>query len=124
MPEAAVQAALADDYKRMLEDVFLECDLVRALSLVNATPGKASWAGFETRALDPALRHPAWSTGFGSLALAEAGIGLPFDQIVVSIAPWLVPRAVTLRGGIRATPRWPLNSSTLSFRWMGAVRPT
>ncbi len=39
-----------------------------------------------------------WCNHFGSLALAEAGIALPFDQLIVRIAPWLVPHAVVLRG--------------------------
>lgn len=40
-----------------------------------------------------------WSNHYGSLALAEASIGLPFDQHVSAIAPWLILRAVTIRGG-------------------------
>lgn len=40
-----------------------------------------------------------WVDHFGSLALATATVGLPFDRIAPSIAPWLLPRAVALRGG-------------------------
>jgi len=50
-----------------------------------------------------------WSTGqdlacnhFGSLALAAASAGLPFDQHAPAIAPWLLLRAVSLRGGSAA----------------------
>lgn len=39
-----------------------------------------------------------WGNHFGSLALAEANIGLPFEDTLVRIAPWLVPHAVVLRG--------------------------
>lgn len=39
-----------------------------------------------------------WDNHFGSLALTEASAGLPFDQILSRIAPWLVPHAVVLRG--------------------------
>lgn len=43
---------------------------------------------------DPAL----WVDHYGSLALAEGTAGLPFDQVAPSIAPWLLPSAVALRG--------------------------
>jgi len=39
-----------------------------------------------------------WDNHYGSLALAEANMGLPFEDSVVRIAPWLVPHAVVLRG--------------------------
>ena len=39
-----------------------------------------------------------WDNHFGSLALIEASAGLPFEQILTRIAPWLVPHAVALRG--------------------------
>lgn len=39
-----------------------------------------------------------WENHFGSLALIEASAGLPFEQILTRIAPWLVPHAVALRG--------------------------
>jgi hypothetical protein len=44
---------------------------------------------------DPTL----WLDHFGSLAVATATVGLPFDRIASSIAPWLLPRAVAMRGG-------------------------
>ena len=40
-----------------------------------------------------------WIDHFGSLALASATVGLPFDQVAPSLAPWLLPRAVATRGG-------------------------
>lgn len=40
-----------------------------------------------------------WSNHYGSLALIAATTGLPFEQSISSIAPWLLPRAVALRGG-------------------------
>lgn len=40
-----------------------------------------------------------WDNHYGSLALAEAGAGLPFEQTLVRIAPWLIPHAVVRRGG-------------------------
>ena len=39
-----------------------------------------------------------WDNHYGSLALAEANVGLPFEDTLVRIAPWLVPHAVVLRG--------------------------
>lgn len=44
---------------------------------------------------DPTL----WIDHFGSLAVAAATVGLPFDQVAPSLAPWLLPRAVGTRGG-------------------------
>lgn len=44
---------------------------------------------------DPTL----WIDHFGSLAVAAATVGLPFDQVAPSLAPWLLPRAVATRGG-------------------------
>lgn len=43
--------------------------------------------------------QPTWCNHYGSLAIATAGIGLPFDRTLAQIAPWLVPHAVVLRGG-------------------------
>ncbi len=43
-----------------------------------------------------------WCNHHGSLALAAASTGLPFDQLAPRIAPWLLPRAVVLRGGSAA----------------------
>ncbi|HWJ70674.1 MAG TPA: hypothetical protein VNS79_11580 [Sphingobium sp.] len=46
--------------------------------------------------------HPdgdLWCNHYGSLALAEAHVGLPLDQLVSAIAPWLLLRAVSIRGG-------------------------
>lgn len=40
-----------------------------------------------------------WIDHFGSLALTAATIGIPFDQVAPSLAPWLLPRAVATRGG-------------------------
>ncbi|MGO6984169.1 hypothetical protein [Rhizobium leguminosarum] len=40
-----------------------------------------------------------WSNHFGSLGLAEAGSSLPFDQSVANLAPWLILRTVSRRGG-------------------------
>lgn len=40
-----------------------------------------------------------WVDHFGSLALAMATVGLAFDQVASSIAPWLLPWVVALRGG-------------------------
>ncbi|MBY3114991.1 hypothetical protein [Rhizobium laguerreae] len=39
---------------------------------------------------------------YGSLAIAKATAGLPFDQHASAIAPWLLLRAVALRGGSAA----------------------
>ena len=43
-----------------------------------------------------------WCNHFGSLALIIASTGLPFDQHASLIAPWLILRAVSLRGGSAA----------------------
>lgn len=40
-----------------------------------------------------------WSNHYGSLALAEAGVALPFDRTLAQIAPWIIPHAVVRRGG-------------------------
>jgi len=40
-----------------------------------------------------------WTTHFGSVALIKASLGLPFEQIMDRIAPWLLPYAVRERGG-------------------------
>ncbi|UES43657.1 hypothetical protein GFK90_07645 [Roseibium aggregatum] len=105
-------------------------DLVRILSLIDATPGDGSWDWFVEKALEPGfdasgtacrllwtadrarfgrdLLSRDWSWGkdrgdwdnhYGSLALVEASAGLPFEHILVRIAPWLIPHAVLLRGG-------------------------
>lgn len=104
-------------------------DLIRLLSLIQASPGEGSWDWFVDKALDAGfdasgtasrllwiadrvrfgrdLHSRGWSWGahrgdwdnhFGSLALAEANVGLPFEDTLVRIAPWLVPHAVVLRG--------------------------
>lgn len=41
----------------------------------------------------------SWDSHYGSLALAEASVHLPFEETLARIAPWLVPHAVVLRGG-------------------------
>lgn len=53
-------------------------------------------------------RNWAWSieqdlacNHFGSLSVAAASAGLPFDQHATAIAPWLLLRAVALRGGLQ-----------------------
>lgn len=43
---------------------------------------------------------------YGSLALAQAALSLPFDQTLAQIAPWLVPHAVVLRGDIACVSAW------------------
>lgn len=40
------------------------------------------------------------SNHFGSLALIAATVSLPFEQYASLIAPWLLPKAVTIRGGL------------------------
>lgn len=42
------------------------------------------------------------SNHYGSLALATASVGLPFDQHAAAIAPWLLLRAVSIRGRLPA----------------------
>jgi hypothetical protein len=49
--------------------------------------------------------HPdgnLWCNHFGSLALIAGTSGLPFEQSISSIAPWLLLQAVALRGGSAA----------------------
>lgn len=42
--------------------------------------------------------HDMWCNHYGSLALATASAGLSFEQLAHKIAPWLILRAVTIRG--------------------------
>lgn len=46
-----------------------------------------------------------WCNHYGSLALSTATIEFSFDKIVHKIAPWLILRAVTIRGGSVAEAR-------------------
>jgi hypothetical protein len=43
-----------------------------------------------------------WSNHYGSLALIDATAGVPFEQSMSAIAPWLLLRAVSVRGGSAA----------------------
>ncbi len=43
-----------------------------------------------------------WCNHYGSLALIAGTSGLPFEQSISSIAPWLLLRAVVVRGGSAA----------------------
>jgi len=43
-----------------------------------------------------------WCNHYGSLALIAGTSGLPFEQSISSIAPWLLLKAVSLRGGSEA----------------------
>jgi len=43
-----------------------------------------------------------WCNHYGSLALIAGTSGLPFEQSISSIAPWLLLRAVVMRGGSAA----------------------
>lgn len=124
--EPAEVDALVDRYR----DSKRAIELVRILSLVEAPPGEGSWDWFVDKALEPAsdaasrLLYTAdagrfgrdllsrdwswdhgrsdWGNHYGSLAVIEATLGLPFEQILIRVAPWLAPRALALRGGNQA----------------------
>ncbi len=40
-----------------------------------------------------------WTNHFGSLALIQGCVGIPFTELSSRLAPWLLPYAVSIRGG-------------------------